>query len=104
MNLKKHYKLYKSGKLWVTAAITTLALTAGMAVTSTTNASADAAVTNEKVNLAGSASVDPGAGSSASSAASSSAKPGSDSNIVVLLQTLLKKWLILLPLLVKSTM
>lgn len=41
MNLKKHYKLYKSGKLWVTAAIATLALTAGMAVTSTTNASAD---------------------------------------------------------------
>lgn len=40
MNMKKHYKLYKSGKLWVTAAIATLALTTGMAVT-TTNASAD---------------------------------------------------------------
>lgn len=58
MNLKKHYKLYKSGKLWVTAAITTLALTAGMAATSTTNASADATVTNEKVNLATSANDD----------------------------------------------
>lgn len=39
MNMKKHYKLYKSGKLWVTAAIATLALTTGMAV-ATTNAAA----------------------------------------------------------------
>lgn len=41
MNLKKHYKLYKSGKLWVTAAIATVALTTGMVATTTTNASAD---------------------------------------------------------------
>ncbi len=39
MNMKKNYKLYKSGKLWVTAAIATLALTTGMAV-ATTNAAA----------------------------------------------------------------
>lgn len=32
MELKKHYKMYKSGKMWVSAAVATLALTAGMAV------------------------------------------------------------------------
>lgn len=48
MNLKKHYKLYKSGKLWVTAAIATLALTTGMVATTTTNASADAQPAQEK--------------------------------------------------------
>ena len=39
MELKKHYKMYKSGKMWVSAAVATLALTAGMAVS--TNVSAD---------------------------------------------------------------
>lgn len=39
MEEKKHYKMYKSGKMWVSAAVATLALTAGMAVS--TNASAD---------------------------------------------------------------
>lgn len=57
MNMKKHYKLYKSGKLWVTAAIATLALTTGMAVT-TTNASANdqPAVRESSTNASDSAS------------------------------------------------
>lgn len=56
MELKKHYKMYKSGKMWVSAAVATLALTAGMAVS--TNISADEstngnqaqATTNQNVN------------------------------------------------------
>ncbi|MGK4126710.1 KxYKxGKxW signal peptide domain-containing protein [Limosilactobacillus vaginalis] len=56
MELKKHYKMYKSGKMWVSAAVATLALTAGMAVS--TNVSADEstngnqaqATTNQNVN------------------------------------------------------
>lgn len=38
METKKHYKMYKSGKLWVSAAVATLALTAGMAYGSSANA------------------------------------------------------------------
>lgn len=38
METKKHYKMYKSGKLWVSAAIATLALTAGMAYGPSANA------------------------------------------------------------------
>ena len=34
MDTKKHYKLYKSGKLWVSAAITTIAIAAGIGITS----------------------------------------------------------------------
>lgn len=44
MEEKKHYKMYKSGKMWVSAAVATLALTAGMAVS--TNASADETTNN----------------------------------------------------------
>ena len=57
MEQKKHYKIYKSSKMWVSAAVATLALTAGMAVS--TNASADAdinnnapAITDSNVNTA----------------------------------------------------
>ena len=38
METKKHYKMYKSGKLWVSAAVATLALTAGMAYGPSANA------------------------------------------------------------------
>lgn len=38
METKKHYKMYKSGKLWVSAAVATLALTAGMAYGPSVNA------------------------------------------------------------------
>lgn len=31
MDTKKHFKMYKSGKLWVSAAVVTATLTAGMA-------------------------------------------------------------------------
>ncbi|MRH47270.1 hypothetical protein GIX82_10900, partial [Lactobacillus reuteri] len=30
MEIKKHFKLYKSGKQWVTAAVATVALSTGM--------------------------------------------------------------------------
>ena len=40
METKKHYKMYKSGKLWVSAAVATLALTAGMAYGPSANADA----------------------------------------------------------------
>ncbi|KRM25475.1 KxYKxGKxW signal peptide domain-containing protein [Limosilactobacillus panis] len=38
METKKHYKMYKSGKLWVSAAVATFALTAGMAYGPSANA------------------------------------------------------------------
>ena len=38
METKKHYKMYKSGKLWVSAVVATLALTAGMAYGPSANA------------------------------------------------------------------
>ena len=56
MELKKHYKMYKSGKMWVSAAVATLALTAGMTVSTnvsadeSTNANQTQATTNQNAN------------------------------------------------------
>lgn len=77
MEAKKHFKLYKSGKLWVTAAVTTVALTTGMAMHTNT---ASAAVNNNApvtVNLADQAT---GNDSSANSSANSSADSSADSS------------------------
>lgn len=59
MEQKEHYKMYKNGKMWVSAAVATLALTAGMAVSTNANADADAdannnvpAITDSNVNTA----------------------------------------------------
>lgn len=47
---KKHYKMYKSGKLWVSAAVATLALTAGMAYGPSANADAPQPPTQSAAN------------------------------------------------------
>lgn len=57
MEQKEHYKMYKNGKMWVSAAVATLALTAGMAVSTNADADADAnnnvpAITDSNVNTA----------------------------------------------------
>ena len=75
MNMKKHYKLYKSGKLWVTAAIATLALTTGMAVT-TTNASAD----NQPTVRDNSANTSSNAGGATTTPSDSGSQQGQPSN------------------------
>ena len=33
MEIKKHFKLYKSGKQWLVAAVATIAVSAGLAMT-----------------------------------------------------------------------
>lgn len=48
METKKHYKMYKSGKLWVSAAVATLALTAGMAYGPSANADVTAPETTNQ--------------------------------------------------------
>lgn len=71
MERKEHFKMYKSGKLWVYAAITTLSLAMGMAVNTNSHVYAD---TNNQVTTTGTPTVvSSSANTDSTSVASSSA-------------------------------
>ena len=82
MELKKHYKMYKSGKMWVSAAVATLALTAGMAVS--TNVSADESTNDNQAQATTSQNANSSSNevnlSQASSSTATSSQPADNQN------------------------
>lgn len=75
MESKKHFKMYKSGKLWVYAAITTLSLVAVTAVNTNDHAYAD---TNNQVQSAVSVAQPAAASSSANTDSTAAAASSAD--------------------------
>ena len=49
MEVKKHFKLYKSGKQWITAAVATVALSAGMVLGGVAHADTTTPADNQSV-------------------------------------------------------